>query len=214
MPRLPPLRRWEELGPRGEGGVYGLSPVSRSSSSSSNGSNSTSGSVGDDLDGGMAAARAMGGPGRDWGRVRACGPLRGTQSAGRVSGCLRDPGSRPASAAFSPGSDLGHGSPGFVPPAPSFFPARFGLADVTGPTSSPPSSSPLLADPGLRPRPLLGFHVDPPRGSTPGPPSFLPPPLPRILHSLPSGILHPPPPRILHLQLPSTPCSPLPGFYN
>lgn len=51
----------EGLDPRGEGGVYGRSPASPNSSTS-NGSNR---SVGDDLDGGRAAARAMGGPGRD-----------------------------------------------------------------------------------------------------------------------------------------------------
>lgn len=52
---------------RTEEGIRAFSPVSRSRSSSSG----NNGSVGENLDGGRTAARAMGGPGKD--RARAGG---------------------------------------------------------------------------------------------------------------------------------------------
>lgn len=50
---------------RTEEGIRAFSPVSWSRSRSSG----NNGSVGDNLDGGRTAARAMGGPGRDWARA-------------------------------------------------------------------------------------------------------------------------------------------------
>lgn len=77
--RLPPLNGGED--------IRGPSPVSRSSSNSSG----NSGSVGDNLDGGRFAARAMEGPGGDWARAGAYGPLCVHRPAGRTSRCLKGP---------------------------------------------------------------------------------------------------------------------------
>lgn len=79
---LDPLLGWGRGGVRArQGGVCGFSRVSRSSSSS----NGSSGSVGgDNLDGGRAAARAMGGPGRGTGTGR--GPEGHSASANRLRG--------------------------------------------------------------------------------------------------------------------------------
>lgn len=131
------------------GGGGGLSPVSRSSSSS----NSSSSEGGHDVDGGRAAAPAMGGPGRDWARAGACEPLCVHRSVGMASRWPR----RLRLLAASHRAKLS----GFRPPCPALAAPRprplaglwsFGLADVTGPTPLLPR--PAEWTPGVRPRPL------------------------------------------------------------